>query len=283
MDPVTITGLVASVSQLFEYAGKMIKYLNNVKDAQAERDQLTRECVNLLGQLNDLKSRAETTDSNDPWFKGVRNLVGEDGSLEQFKESLEKIAKTLKPARDVREMALDLLESKHPFANAYQADYWKRRRRFSSQVPIAAVPLQFAIARGLTWIAQKLIKDSPDINVIDPHGRSALQIAVRYNNDPIIRHLLSSGALVLRTNISGQILLYGAIIWESMTIAHLLIESAKSSGLKGDLWHDTLAVALRDENFGAIELLRDLVDADIPVSPLLDEFLVHFSGILEWD
>lgn len=175
--------------------------------------------------------------------------------------------------KDVREMALDLLESKHPFANAYQADYWKRRRRFSSQVPIAAVPLQFAIARGLTWIAQKLIKDSPDINVIDPHGRSALQIAVRYNNDPIIRHLLSSGALVLRTNISGQILLYGAIIWESMTIAHLLIESAKSSGLKGDLWHDTLAVALRDENFGAIELLRDLVDADIPVSPLLDEFL----------
>lgn len=175
--------------------------------------------------------------------------------------------------KDVREMALNLLKSKHPFANAYQADYWEKRRRFSSQVPIAAVPLHFAIAHGLTWIAQELIKDSPDVNAIGPHGLSALEIAVEYNNDPVIRDLLSSGALVRRTNISGQTLLYDAIIWESMTIAHLLIESAKGSGLKGKLWHATLEVALRDEDFRAIELLRDLVDPDIPVSPLLDEFL----------
>lgn len=100
-----------------------------------------------------------------------------------------------------------------------------------------------------------------------------MEIAVEYNNDPVIRDLLSSGALVRRTNISGQTLLYDAIIWESMTIAHLLIESAKGSGLKGKLWHATLEVALRDEDFRAIELLRDLVDPDIPVSPLLDEFL----------
>lgn len=146
MDPVTITGLVASVSQLFEYAGKMIKYLNNVKDAQAERDQLTRECVNLLGQLNDLKSRAETTDSNDPWFKGVRNFVGEDGSLEQFKESLEKIAKTLKPARGTKKYGKML---SWPFSKEGTQDSLSHIHRLQTLIAVALAQDHFTLSLAI--------------------------------------------------------------------------------------------------------------------------------------
>lgn len=102
MDPVTATGLIVSVSQLFEYTGKIVKYVNNVRNAPAERNEITKECVSLLGQLNDLKSRAETTDPTDPWFDGVRKLACGDGPLEQFKESLEKLAKALKPAKGAK-------------------------------------------------------------------------------------------------------------------------------------------------------------------------------------
>ncbi|KAF9639931.1 hypothetical protein BFW01_g11737 [Lasiodiplodia theobromae] len=102
MDPVTVTGLIVSVSQLFEYTGKIVKYVNNVRNAPAERNEITKECVSLLGQLNDLKSRAETTDPTDAWFDGVRKLACGDGPLEQFKESLEKLAKALKPAKGAK-------------------------------------------------------------------------------------------------------------------------------------------------------------------------------------
>lgn len=102
MDPVTVTGLIVSISQLFEYTGKIVKYVNNVRNAPAERNEITKECVSLLGQLNDLKSRAETTDPNDAWFDGIRKLACGDGPLEQFKESLEKLAKTLKPAKGAK-------------------------------------------------------------------------------------------------------------------------------------------------------------------------------------
>lgn len=146
MDPVTITGLVANVSQLFEYAGKIIKYLNNVKDAQAERDQLTRECVKLLGQLNDLKSRAETTDSNDPWFKGVRNLVGEDGSLEQFKESLEKIAKTLKPARGAKKYGKML---SWPFSKEGTQDALSHIHRLQTLIAAALAQDHFTLSLAI--------------------------------------------------------------------------------------------------------------------------------------
>ncbi|KAL1614671.1 hypothetical protein SLS54_009544 [Diplodia seriata] len=99
---VTITGLVASVSQLLEYTGKIVKYVNNVKNAPAERNQITKECGSLVGQLSDLRSRAETTDPSDAWFNGLHSLTGDDGPLAQYKESLEKIAATLKPAKGMK-------------------------------------------------------------------------------------------------------------------------------------------------------------------------------------
>lgn len=50
--------------------------------------------------------------------------------------------------KDVREMALNLLKSKHPFANAYQADYWEKKETFQLPSSYRSCP---ATLRHCAW------------------------------------------------------------------------------------------------------------------------------------
>src|SRR5438046_7959257 len=95
-------GLAASIVQLIDATTKIIKYLNDVKDAPKDRARLARETTSLLALLTDLRYRVDEAKSTDPWFTGVRSLGVERGPLEQFKEAMEELARKLKPESGVK-------------------------------------------------------------------------------------------------------------------------------------------------------------------------------------
>src|SRR5215471_8670473 len=97
MDPVTATGLVASIIQVINTTTAVTRYLNDVKDAPKARAELARETANLLALLTNMRYKAEEKKTTDPWFTGIRSLGAEKGPLEQFNRAMEELAKKLKP------------------------------------------------------------------------------------------------------------------------------------------------------------------------------------------
>jgi Holliday junction resolvase RusA-like endonuclease len=57
------------------------------------------EASNLFGLLTSLRFRVEDAQSDDPWFNQVKLLAVENGPLDQFKETLEKIVAQISPSR----------------------------------------------------------------------------------------------------------------------------------------------------------------------------------------
>jgi hypothetical protein len=93
MDPLSLT---ASITALLGTTAQIIQYLNDVKDASKEKRSLASEAASLLGFLTDLKYRAEEAEqTRDPWYTGIRVLRGENGPLEQFRNSLEELTTKL--------------------------------------------------------------------------------------------------------------------------------------------------------------------------------------------
>jgi hypothetical protein len=107
MDPLSLT---ASITALLGTTAQVIQYLNDVKDASKEKRSLASEAASLLGLLTDLKYRAEEAEqTRDPWYTGIRVLGGENGPLEQFRNSLEELAAKLKPLSGYRKAGKSLL------------------------------------------------------------------------------------------------------------------------------------------------------------------------------
>jgi hypothetical protein len=102
MDPLSLT---ASITALLGTTAQIIQYLNDVKDASKEKRSLASEAASLLGFLTDLKYRAEEAEqTRDPWYTGIRVLRGENGPLEQFRNSLEELTTKLKPLSGYRKL-----------------------------------------------------------------------------------------------------------------------------------------------------------------------------------
>ncbi|KAI9764108.1 MAG: hypothetical protein M1840_008668 [Geoglossum simile] len=107
MDPVTVAGLAAGIVQLIDATMKVMKYLNDVKDAPKDRAKLAREATSLLVLLTELRYMVEEAKSTDPWFAGIRSLGVKMGPLEQFKEEMEDLAKKLEPQSGIKDTTLD--------------------------------------------------------------------------------------------------------------------------------------------------------------------------------
>ena len=95
MGPVSVIGLIASLAQLIDVAGKTLRYVNNVKNAPKARAQVAREASLLLALLTSLRYRLEDTDAQGCWVQGVLTLGMANGPLDQFKEALESLATRL--------------------------------------------------------------------------------------------------------------------------------------------------------------------------------------------
>ena len=96
MDPVSVIGLVASIVQLIETTSKVIKYIDEVKDAPRERSSLASEAANLMPLLMTLKQRVETSSSTDAWFSSVRSLGVPGGPLTELRLLMEQLGGKLK-------------------------------------------------------------------------------------------------------------------------------------------------------------------------------------------
>jgi hypothetical protein len=100
MDPVSVpVGLVAGLVQLIDTTTKVVRYVNDVKDAPSERAHLARHSSSLLALLTDLRYRVEEAKSaSEPWFVAVRGLGVQGGSLDQLRDRMERLATELEPS-----------------------------------------------------------------------------------------------------------------------------------------------------------------------------------------
>ncbi|KAH0556261.1 hypothetical protein GP486_005815, partial [Trichoglossum hirsutum] len=88
MDPLSVTVSIITILQL---TGKVIDYLNGVKDAPKDRAQCAIEASNLYNLLITLRYRLEEGTSNEPWNTAVQALSVKDGPLDQYKLALEQL------------------------------------------------------------------------------------------------------------------------------------------------------------------------------------------------
>lgn len=82
---------VASIIALLQLTGKVIGFLNDVKDAPKGCQQCTIEASNIQTLLINLRYRLEQGQAKDPWFTAVRALNVENGPLDQYKQALEQL------------------------------------------------------------------------------------------------------------------------------------------------------------------------------------------------
>ena len=92
MDPLSIS---ASIIAVLQPSGTVVQYLNNVKDAQKDRQIILGELSSAIGFLFLLKDRAERTQWRDAWSVTVESLNTPEGPLEQFKMALQRLASKL--------------------------------------------------------------------------------------------------------------------------------------------------------------------------------------------
>ena len=104
MDPITVLGLAASIIQLIDATVKVTQYINDVKDAPAERSKLAMEVANLVPLLTSLRYRIEGASSDDSWFLGVRSLGAPKGPLDLFKQDLKYLASKLEPQHGAKKI-----------------------------------------------------------------------------------------------------------------------------------------------------------------------------------
>jgi hypothetical protein len=91
-DPLSISASIITVLQL---SGTVVQYLNNVKNAQKDRQIILGELSSAIGILFLLKDRAERTQWRDAWSVTVESLNTLEGPLEQFKMALQRLASKL--------------------------------------------------------------------------------------------------------------------------------------------------------------------------------------------
>ncbi len=95
-------GFASALISLVEATATVISYLNDVKNAPAERTQLLKELTSLnifLGTLNSLTVQIATEPdaSTDEWLATVRALDVPDGPFRQLNSLLEDLKRKLAP------------------------------------------------------------------------------------------------------------------------------------------------------------------------------------------
>lgn len=94
MDPVSLTTVIVA---LLDTARKVIRFLNEIKDAPSDRDKFLLEaqssCI-LLWQLRD-RLNAQDCAVHQPWFHHFTSLVAKDSILDQYQSSLTEVAARL--------------------------------------------------------------------------------------------------------------------------------------------------------------------------------------------
>lgn len=94
MDPVSLT---ATVIALLDTAQKVIRFLNEIKDALSDRDKFLLEAQSSCLLLWQLRDRLTVKDAavNQTWFRHFTSLVAKDSTLDQYQSCLNEVAAKL--------------------------------------------------------------------------------------------------------------------------------------------------------------------------------------------
>ncbi len=95
-DPFSLT---ASIITVLDLSGKVVQYLNSVKDASKDRSRIRDEITSASFLLYMIKDHAKQASSGDNWLPTLVSLCHQQGPLEQFKKCLEKLAASLAPRK----------------------------------------------------------------------------------------------------------------------------------------------------------------------------------------
>ena len=101
MDPLSIS---ASISAVLQLTGTVIQYLNSVKGAPKDRQKLLSELCNVSSMLYVLEDQASQEKQGDAWSSTLLSLNGPNGPIKQFKTSLERLEKKLRPVEGLRKI-----------------------------------------------------------------------------------------------------------------------------------------------------------------------------------
>jgi hypothetical protein len=88
MDPLSA---ITSVIAILQLSGRVLTYLNDVKDASQDRARCAVEDSNLHSLLLNLRFRLEEGVLDQSCYTAIRALAVENGPLNQFKEALEML------------------------------------------------------------------------------------------------------------------------------------------------------------------------------------------------
>jgi hypothetical protein len=117
MDPSSMTASIIAILQL---TSTLTGYINDVRHATSEQKKVAVEASNLYGLLTSLRFQVEEARSDEPWFNQVKLLGVENGPLDLFKNTLEKIVGQISSSRkrDLVKSALTWKFTKSEVENA---------------------------------------------------------------------------------------------------------------------------------------------------------------------
>lgn len=127
-------GLIATLAQLNDATTKVLRYLNDVKNAPKARAQVAQEASLLLALLTSFRYRLEDTNAKDPWVQGVMTLGIASGPLDQFREALEALAGKLQSSGTAKSVGKAL--SWH-FEKKEVDEFLNRMERLKSFIALA--------------------------------------------------------------------------------------------------------------------------------------------------
>ena len=91
--------MTASVIAILQLTTTVTGYISDARHATKEQTKVAVEASNLYGLLTSLRFRVQEARSSDPWFNRVKLLGAENGPLDQFKDTLEKMAEQMSSSR----------------------------------------------------------------------------------------------------------------------------------------------------------------------------------------
>lgn len=108
MDPVTVVGLAASIVQLIDATNKVVDYVNNIREASKEQEELVKEAKLMLFLLIRLKDKTERNETSQSWLSCVPWLGSPHGPLDLLKMAMEEMASKLKREKGVKRIGRNL-------------------------------------------------------------------------------------------------------------------------------------------------------------------------------
>lgn len=158
MDPLSLSASIIAVLQL---TGKLLSYLNDVRNATKEQAQLTVEASNTYSLLASLRFRVERSDAHDPWFTAVRGLETKNGPLDQLRQSLEDLESKFEPSHGIKKLGKQIGWS---FEKSDMANILVRIERIKTLVNIAITSDLFTLSQAINQELGAVSKGVSQIN-----------------------------------------------------------------------------------------------------------------------